>query len=124
MDLSKPSASIVVARINGPIQSRGLLRQIPDSDEVVDGGREGEQPRHAGEAPVPQLAHEPHRLQPAKDLFHELAVHFRVFDPEPYVVPADVREIGRLVHEILGDLGRDGPCGDTHRKAGVPAIGQ
>src|SRR5215475_16085938 len=54
-------------------RSRRLPGQIADTDEVVRGQREGEHPVHAPYPAMPRLAHQPHRLEPAEDLFHPLA---------------------------------------------------
>src|SRR2546428_3764120 len=53
--------------------SYGLGREVSDAHQVV--GREGKRkhPVHAAGAPVPRLAHQPDRLEPAEDLLHAFA---------------------------------------------------
>src|SRR5574338_744144 len=49
--------------------------QVADPHQVVGGHREGEDPFDRRAAPVPQLAPQGHRLQPAEDLLDALALH-------------------------------------------------
>src|SRR5271167_2532900 len=55
--------------------SRHRRRQIADAYEVVGRHREGEDPLHDRPAPMPQLAQQRHRLEPAEDLLDPLALH-------------------------------------------------
>src|SRR5262249_51183003 len=48
--------------------------QVANSDQVVDRRREGEHPADPLQAAMPSLAHQPHRLEPTKDLFHPFAL--------------------------------------------------
>src|SRR5215213_6294559 len=50
------------------------LVQISDSDQVIGGGREPEDPTHQLHAAVSGLTQQPHRLQPAEDFFHSFAL--------------------------------------------------
>src|SRR3989449_5947964 len=53
--------------------SYGLGREVSNAHQVV--GREGKRkhPVHTASAPVPRLAHQPDRLEPAEDLLHAFA---------------------------------------------------
>src|SRR5215831_15155142 len=73
------STRAVVFRFRTPragelARSCGLLGQIPDAHQVVHRCRECEEPVHAARPPLPQLPHQPDRLEPAEDLFNELAL--------------------------------------------------
>src|ERR1700745_2311725 len=63
-------------RVPAALESRLLaaLRhhclQVADSNQIVDGRREGEHPADPFEDTMPRLAHQTYRLDPAKDLFH------------------------------------------------------
>jgi len=48
--------------------------QVADPNQVVDGGREGEQPAHSAHAPDVVSSAAGDGLQPAEDLFHEFAL--------------------------------------------------
>src|SRR5258705_5063352 len=61
-------------RTDDPTTSSGLRRQIAYANQVVDRGGEGEHPSHAGEASVPRLPHQPHRLQPTEGLLDSFAL--------------------------------------------------
>src|SRR5215212_4839943 len=50
------------------------LVQISDSDQVIGGGSELEDPTHQLHSAVSGLAQQPHRLQPAEDFFHSFAL--------------------------------------------------
>ena len=47
--------------------------QIPQPDQVIGGGGEGELPIHQGDAAMPELAQAADGLHPAEDLFHEFS---------------------------------------------------
>src|SRR5437773_12399136 len=53
--------------------SYGLGREVSDAHQVVGGEGKRKHPVHAAGAPVPRLAHQPDRLEPAEDLLHALA---------------------------------------------------
>src|SRR2546427_6969366 len=84
--------------------SYGLGREVSDAHQVV--GREGKRkhPVHAAGAPVPRLAHQPDRLEPAQDLLH-------AFSPA-------------LTHRVSGMAGRArAACGCAAACALAPAMG-
>src|SRR5437773_8403239 len=53
--------------------SYGLGREVSDAHQVVGGEGKRKHPVHAAGAPVPRLAHQPDRLEPAEDLLHAFA---------------------------------------------------
>ena len=77
--------------------------QIPQPDQVIGGGGEGELPIHQGDAAMPELAQAADGLHPAEDLFHEFSfplTHVIARMPRGPTVdrtPADLlRHVGRV----------------------------
>src|SRR5690348_13081145 len=60
---------------SAPIAGRScrVRREVSDPNQVVRGQRKRKHPVDTAGAPVPRLAHEPDRLQPAENLLHALA---------------------------------------------------
>src|SRR4051794_36256871 len=55
-------------------RSSGYRRQISDSDQIVGGGSELEDPINQLHASMPGLTQQAHRFQPTKDLFNSFAL--------------------------------------------------
>ena len=72
----------IAAALGGPVRVPGTMkpgptvalandrREISNAHQVVGRCGEGEHPPHPSQATVSRLAHQPHGLDPAKDLFH------------------------------------------------------
>ena len=73
----------------GGIRSRNL-GQISDSDQVVDGGSELEDPTHQLHSAVSGFAHQPHRLQPTEDFFYTFTLTLTNF-----ITRVDAWSVGR-----------------------------
>ena len=68
--------------------------QIPQPDQVIGGGGEGELPIHQGDAAMPELAQAADGLHPAEDLFHEFScplTHVIARMPRPDAGASDTR---------------------------------
>ena len=87
----------------GGIRSRNL-GQISDSDQVVDGGSELEDPTHQLHSAVSGFAHQPHRLQPAEDFFYPFTLTLTNFITRVTRGPLVDRAASSLV--VLGYMRR------------------
>ena len=56
----------------GGLRSRACQLQVPQPDQVIRRGGEGELPIHEGDAAMPELAQAADGLHPPEDLLHEL----------------------------------------------------
>ena len=77
--------------------------QIPQPDQVIGGGGEGELPIHQGDAAMPELAQAADGLHPAEDLFHEFSF------PLTHVIARMPRgpTVDRTPADLLRHVGRD-----------------
>ena len=77
--------------------------QIPQPDQVIGGGGEGERPIHQGDAAMPELAQAADGLHPAEDLFHEFSF------PLTHVIARLPRgpTVDRTPADLLRHVGRD-----------------
>jgi hypothetical protein len=79
VQMTVPCVGFSNAFLRGTCDQRPVWRgsrhglQSSDSDQIIEGDREGEQPPHPGQSAVPLLAHQRDGLQPAKDLFDAFA---------------------------------------------------
>ena len=77
--------------------------QIPQPDQGIGGGGEGELPIHQGDAAMPELAQAADGLHPAEDLFHEFSF------PLTHVIARMPRgpTVDRTPADLLRHVGRD-----------------
>jgi hypothetical protein len=93
-------------RTHSDLGLRRLNRQIPHTDQVVGGGREGEDPSHLENPAMPNFPQQSDRLQPAEALFH--AFPFPLADGISGVVRgASIKGTSTGSLQVLGDVRRD-----------------
>src|ERR1700741_828853 len=102
------SFATLVRLVNRLLTSVGIrshnLVQISDSDQVVDGGCELEDPTHQLHSAVSGFAHQPHRLQPAEDFFYTFTLTLTNFIARVPRGPLVDRAASSLV--VLGHMWR------------------
>ena len=105
----------------GPDQGAGDTRgrqsgtprlQIPEPDQVIDRGGEGQLPIHEGDTAMPEFTQAADGLHPAKDLFYEFPFPLTDVIARMPRGPA----IDRTPANLLCDVGRDGPDTDSGHK--------
>src|SRR5216684_7551931 len=80
------------------------LGQISDSDQVVGGGSELEDPTHQPHSAVSGFTQQPHGLQPTEDFFHSFALALTNFITRVTSGPLVDRASASLV--VLGHMRR------------------
>ena len=93
----------------GGLRSRACQLQVPQPDQVIRRGGEGELPIHEGDAAMPELAQAADGLHPPEDLFHELPFPLTDVIARMPRGPA----IDRAPASLLGHVGREGQAART-----------
>src|SRR5438445_10841191 len=119
----RPRRARVAFSEPGAGRSYGLGGEISDPNQVVRGEGEREHPVHAAGAPVPRLAHQPDRLEPAEDLLHALAptLAHRVARMASGPAVDGTGAVGDVLRHVRGHAQQ--AAGGDEISRGVPLVG-